>query len=108
MQMGTDDRKNIYSNTVISPYVVLQKEGTKVENWGGVNLRHKAIIVGVSGSDKLSAKAMLGLQGNSFRILYGYDLSKSEYNQKYIGSHEVSLRILFGNKTNSNWSRYGN
>jgi hypothetical protein len=93
---------------VISPYLVLQKEGTKKENWGGVTFRHKAIILGLSGSDNLSAKGMLGLQGNSFRLLYGYDLSKSDSNQKYIGSHEVSLRILFGNKTNNNWSRYGN
>ncbi len=108
MQIGTDYRKSIYSNTVLSPYVVLQKEGTKVENWGGVTFRHKAIILGLSGSDDLSAKGIIGFQGNSLRLLYGYDLSKSDYNKKYIGSHEVSLRILFGNKTNSNWSRYGN
>lgn len=107
VQIGTDYRKNIYAHTVISPYVVMQKEGTKKENWGGVTLRHKAFIIGLSGSDNRSVKGMVGLQGNSLRLLYGYDLSKSDYNEKYLASHEVSLRILFGNKTNNNWSRYG-
>ena len=108
VQLGTDYRKNIYSNTVISPYLMMHKNNNQKELWGGVTYRHKALIIGLSGSTNLTTKGMIGLQSNSLRLLYGYDLSKSDFNKKYISSHEISLRILFGNKTNSNWSRYGN
>jgi type IX secretion system PorP/SprF family membrane protein len=108
MQIGTDYRKSKFSNTVLSPYLLLSKMAERESLWGGITLRHKAFVLGVSASDDLSAKGLVGVQGNSVRILYGYDISKSEFNQQYIGSHEVSLRILFGNKSNSNWSRYGN
>ena len=87
---------------------MVNKRNDRKVLWGGITYRHKALILGLSGSTDVAVKGMIGLQGNSLRLLYGYDLSKSDFNQKYIGSHEISLRILFGNKTNSNWSRYGN
>ncbi len=108
MQLGTDYKKNMYSNTVISPYVVLQKQHQTSSLWGGVTLRHKAFVTGISVNNHIAGKAIVGIQGNSIRLLYGYDLSKSQLNQSYLASHEVSLRILLGNKHKSNWSRYGN
>lgn len=108
MQLGTDYKKNMYSNTVFSPYVVLQKHHQTTSMWGGITFRHKVFVTGVSANNHLAGKAIIGLQGNSIRVLYGYDLSKSQLNQSYLASHEVSLRILLGNKHKSNWSRYGN
>ncbi len=108
VQLGTDYKKNMYSNTVISPYVVFQNQQQTNSLWGGITLRHKAFVTGVSINNHIAGKAILGLQGNSIRFLYGYDVSKSQINQSYLASHEVSLRILLGNKHKSNWSRYGN
>jgi len=107
IQLGTDYKKSLFATTVISPFVVYNKMGNKKEIWAGSSLRYKSLIVGLSGSSTLKGKAIIGLQSESFRLTYGFDYANSDINHKYIGSHELSLRLLFGNRKN-NLLRYEN
>jgi hypothetical protein len=104
IQLGTDYKKSFYSNFVIAPYVVFNKFGDQKECWLGTSLRYKGLIVGATGSTAKSGKVFGGFQSAKFRLVYGFDMNKSEALGKYFGNHEISFRILLGSKYN-NWSR---
>jgi type IX secretion system PorP/SprF family membrane protein len=101
-QIGTDYKRSAQSNTVVSPYAVYNNMDDSSELWTGVSIRHKAIILGLGGSTKLSAKAIIGVQSHSFRISYSYDLTNSTIKNAYIGSHDLSLRFLLSVEKNAN------
>ncbi len=106
-QIGTDFRRTIFSNTVVSPQIMYCKKGDLQEIWGGVTLRHKWLVTGagVSALNGISGKGLIGVQKNYWRVMYGYDHSKSALSHSFYGSHELSLRIIIGSN-NPNWSRY--
>lgn len=107
VQLGTDYKRSIFAKTVLSPFVQYNKVGNYKDLWLGSVVRIKGLVLGGSVATSKSAKAMLGLQGNKLRFTLSSDYSKSMLLDKYAFSHEVSLRILLGNK-NNNWSRYDN
>lgn len=105
VQMGTDYKKSMFANTVISPFVQYNKLGDHKDLWLGSVFRIKGLVLGGSVATSKSARAILGLQGNKFRITLSSDYGKSLLLNEYAFSHELSMRILLGNK-NNNWSRY--
>lgn len=105
VQMGTDYKKSMFANTVISPFVQYNKLGDHQDLWLGSVFRIKGLVLGGSVATSKSARAILGLQGNKFRITLSSDYGKSLLLNEYAFSHELSMRILLGNK-NNNWSRY--
>lgn len=107
IQLGTDYKKSMFSNIVISPYAQYNKVGNHNDLWLGSTVRIKGLVLAGSVATSKSARATLGVQGNKFRITWSSDYSKSLLLDDYAISHELSLRILLGNK-NNNWSRYDN
>lgn len=107
VQLGTDYKRSMFASTVVSPYVQYNRMGDYQDIWLGSAFRIKGLVFGGSVATSRSAKAMLGLQGNKFRFTVSSDYSKSMLIDEYAFSHEVSLRILLGNK-NNNWSLYDN
>lgn len=105
VQIGTDYKRSIFSKTVLSPYIQYNKMGEYSDLWLGGVVRIKGIVMGASVATSKSAKVLLGLQGNKMRFTISSDYSKSMLIDQYAFSHELSLRILLGNK-NNNWSRY--
>ncbi len=105
VQLGTDYKRSMFSKTVVSPYVQYNKLGDHSDLWLGSVVRIKGLVLGGSVATSKSARATLGLQGNKFRFTVNSDYAKSQLLDQYAFSHEVSLRILIGNK-NNNWSRY--
>ncbi|CAG5080506.1 type IX secretion system membrane protein PorP/SprF [Parvicella tangerina] len=107
LQLGTDYKRSMFAKTVLSPYIQYDKQGDYQDFWMGGVARIRGLVLGGGVATSKSAKAMLGLQGNKFRFTVSSDYSKSMLLDQYAFSHEVSLRILIGNK-NNNWSRYDN
>jgi hypothetical protein len=105
VQLGTDYKRSIFANTVVSPMIQYNKVGNHNDLWLGSVVRIKGLVLGGSVATSKSAKATLGLQGNKFRFTVSSDYSKSLLLDEYAFSHEVSVRVLLGNK-NNNWSRY--
>lgn len=107
VQLGTDFKRSILAKSVISPYLQYNKMGELNDLWLGSAVRIRGFVMGGSVATSKSAKVLLGLQGNKMRFTVSSDYSKSMLLDKYALSHELSLRILIGNK-NNNWSRYDN
>jgi len=108
-QIGTDYRKSLYSDFVISPQLNFYHAGTINEFWLGSSVKFRSLVAGV-GIETLNSttyKGMLGLQNHSFRIMYGIDYSGSLVENGMFASHEISMRFLLGVKR-KNWSRFKN
>lgn len=105
VQLGTDYKQSMFAKTVVSPFVQYNKVGDHSDLWLGGIFRIKGFVLGGSVATSRSARALIGLQGNKIRFTISSDYSKSLLLGDYSLSHELSLRILIGNK-NNNWSRY--
>ncbi len=103
IQLGTDYRRNIYSSWVISPQVNYRYQQEFSELWLGGVLKYKRLITGVGGSFSDAYKLSLGVQGNNLRLIYGFDYSKSKLENRFYGTHEVSIRYLLRGK--NNWKK---
>lgn len=98
MQLGTDYRRSVYSAWVISPQLNYRYQKGISELWLGAVLKYKRLLTGFGGSFSDAYKLFLGGQSDSFRIIYGFDLSKSKIENKVYGTHEISLRYILKNK----------
>jgi len=107
VQMGTDYRKSLYSDIVISPQVNFNLQKGLKELWVGSTVKYRSIVagLGVGTLNSTSFKGTLGVQNHAVRLMYGFDYSKSALEGSMFASHEVSLRVLLGVKR-KNWSRF--
>lgn len=105
VQVGTDYKQSMFAKTVVSPFIQYNKVGDYNDLWLGSVFRIRGFVLGGSVATSKSAKALIGVQGNKIRFTISSDYSKSLLLGNYSFSHELSMRILLGNK-NNNWSRY--
>lgn len=103
IQLGTDYRRNIYSAWVISPQVNYRYQQNTSELWLGGMLKYKRLLAGLGGSFSDAYKVNFGVQGDNFRLIYGYDYSKTKVENHFYGTHEVSIRYLLRGK--NNWKK---
>ena len=107
VQVGTDYRKSLYSDIVISPQLNLNIQKGMNELWIGSTVKYRSIVagLGVGTLNSTSFKGTLGVQNHAIRLMYGFDYSNSSLESGMFASHEVSLRVLLGVKR-KNWSRF--
>jgi hypothetical protein len=101
--LGTDYRRNIYSAWVVSPQVNYRYQQNTSELWLGGMLKYKRLLAGLGGSFSDAYKVNFGVQGDNFRLIYGYDYSKTKVENHFYGTHEVSIRYLLRGK--NNWKK---
>jgi type IX secretion system PorP/SprF family membrane protein len=98
VQIGTDYKKNSASKLAFSPQLIFENQGGKSELWASSSFRFNNLIAGTGISTNKSMKGILGIQGKNLRLMYSYDLTRSELLKQTKGSHEASLRVLFNSK----------
>jgi type IX secretion system PorP/SprF family membrane protein len=98
VQIGTDYKKNAASKLAFSPQLIFENQGGKSELWVSSSFRFNNLIAGTGISTDKSVKGILGIQGKNLRLMYSYDLTKSDLLMQTKGSHEASIRVLFNSK----------
>ena len=98
MQIGTDYKKNAASKLAFSPQLIFENQGGKSELWASSSFRFNNLIAGTGISTDKSVKGILGIQGKNLRLMYSYDLTRSDLLMQTKGSHEASIRVLFNSK----------
>lgn len=102
IQLGTDYRRSIYSTWVISPQINCRYQQNYSELWLGGVLKYKRLIAGLSGTFSNVYKVNFGVQGDKLRLIYGFDYSKSQLENQFYGTHELSLRYVLREKNKKN------
>lgn len=100
LSAGTD-WENTKKTMTLSPYVVYNSNEGQNKVWAGANYRVGSFMVGASVSSAKEPMASIGLKMNYFSLHLMSDYSRSETLNKYVLSHQVSLRI------NGKMSRFG-
>ena len=98
VQIGTDYKKNAASKLAFSPQLIFENQGGKSELWANSSFRFNNLIAGTGISTDKSVKGILGIQGKNLRLMYSYDLTRSDLLMQTKGSHEASIRVLFNSK----------
>ena len=98
VQIGTDYKKNAASKLAFSPQLIFENQGGKSELWVSSSFRFNNLIAGTGISTDKSVKGIFGIQGKNLRLMYSYDLTRSELLMETKGSHEASIRVLFNSK----------
>lgn len=100
LSAGTD-WENTKKTMTLSPYVVYNSNEGQNKVWAGANYRAGWFMLGASVSSAKEPMASVGMKLKYFSLHLMSDYSRSETLNKYVLSHQVSLRI------NGKMSRFG-
>ncbi len=102
IQLGTDYRRSPFSPLVVSPQINFISYETGSVLWLGTTVKYRSLIAGMGGTFSDNYKINVGTQGKRLRLIYGFSYAKSFAENRFYGTHEVSLRYLI---RSGNWKK---
>ncbi len=102
IQLGTDYRRSPFSPLVVSPQINFISYGNGGVLWLGTTVKYRSLIAGMGGTFSDGYKINVGTQGKRLRLIYGFSYAKSFAENRFYGTHEVSLRYLI---RSGNWKK---
>lgn len=82
-----------------SPNIIVQKQGGATELNIGTYISKGPLVIGAwyraTTNNRDAIVALLGIEGNEYKIGYSYDYTTSPLNGQTGGSHEISLSYIF-------------
>ncbi len=102
IQLGTDYRRSSFSPLVVSPQINYISYGSTGVLWLGTTVKYRNLIAGIGGTFSNNYKINVGTQGKRLRLMYGFSYAKSFAENRFLGTHEISLRYLI---RSGNWKK---